>query len=152
MEASRLRKSSLFDGLSDADLERCAGWFGETELPAGSRLVNEGEYSYRFFVVLDGEIEVRHEFEKVRHLGPGDFFGELGLLSDSRRSAKVIALTRCAVARIMTWDFRTMLADHPQIATRIEAVSEQRHDDDEIAAPSRTDEVGEQPSKATEGP
>jgi hypothetical protein len=63
----------------------------------------------------------------------------------------VIALTRCAVARIMTWDFRTMLADHPQIATRIEAVAEQRHHDDEIAAPSRTDEGGEQPSKATEG-
>jgi hypothetical protein len=72
MEASQLRKSSLFDGLSDADLERCAGWFGETELPAGSRFVNEGEYSYRFFVVLDGELEVRHDFDKVRQLGPGD--------------------------------------------------------------------------------
>ena len=45
-----------------------------------------------------------------------------------------------------------MLADHPQIATRIEAVAEQRHHDDAIAAPSRTDEGGEQPSKATEGP
>ena len=152
MEASRLRKSSLFDGLSDADLERCAGWFEETELPPGSRLVNEGEYSYRFFVVLDGEIEVRHEFEKVRHLGPGDFFGELGLLSDSRRSAKVIALTRCNVARIMTWDFRTMLADHPQIATRIEAAAEHHRYDDEAAASSRTDEGGEQASTVTEGP
>ena len=152
MNAPRLRKSSLFDGLSDAELERCAGWFEETELPAGSRLFNEGEYSHRFFVVLDGELEVRHGFEKVRRLGPGDFFGELGLLSDSRRSAKVIALTRCAVARIMTWDFRTMLAEHPLLATRIEAVAEQRRDDDEIAASSRTDAGDEQATKATEGP
>jgi len=149
MDALRLRKSSLFDGLPDADLEHCAGWFEETELPAGSRLVNEGDYSYKFFVILDGELEVRHDFEKVRHLGPGDFFGEMGLLSDSRRSAKVIALTRCAVARILTWDFRTMLAEHLLIATRIEAVAEQRRHDDEIAASSRTDEGGEESSKAT---
>ena len=56
MDASRLRISSLFEGLSDADVERCAPWFEEIPLTAGSRLVNEGDYSYRFFVVLDGEI------------------------------------------------------------------------------------------------
>jgi CRP-like cAMP-binding protein len=139
MDASRLRTSSLFDELSDADVDRCAGWFQETKLTAGSRLINEGDYSHTFSVILDGELEVRHEFEPVRRLGPGDFFGELGLLGDSRRSAKVIALTRCAVARIMGWDFRTMLVEFPLIAARIEAVAEQRRHDDEIAAARRAD-------------
>jgi CRP-like cAMP-binding protein len=152
MDASRLRVSSLFDGLSDSDVERCAAWFEETELPAGSRLVKEADYSYRFFVVLEGEVEVLHDFQRVRRLGPGDFFGELGVLSDSRRSAKVVALTRCAVARIMAWDFRTMLVEHPVIAARVEAAAEQRRHADEIAAASATDESGERPPTANEGP
>jgi CRP-like cAMP-binding protein len=142
MDAARLRTSYLFDELSDADVERCAAWFQEATLTAGSRLVNEGDYSHTFFVVLDGELEVRHDFEPVRRLGPGDFFGELGVLSDGRRSAKVIALTRGAVARIMTWDFRTMLSEYPLIAARIEAVAGQRRHDDEIAASRRVDEEG----------
>jgi voltage-gated potassium channel len=131
MDASRLRISSLFDGLSDADVERCAGWFDEAKLTAGSRLVNEGDLTFRFFVVLDGELEVRHDFEPVRRLGRGDFLGELGLLGDSRRTAKVIALTRCTVARMTPWDFRTMLAEFPVIAARVEAVAAQRRHDDE---------------------
>jgi CRP-like cAMP-binding protein len=150
MDASRLRISSLFEGLTDADVERCSAWFEETKLTAGSRVVNEGDHAYRFFVVLEGEMEVRHDFEPVRILGPGDFFGELGLLGESRRTAKVLALTRCAVASIMTWDFRTLLAEYPVIAARIEAAAEQRRHDDEIAMSRSTDEGGEHPPTATE--
>jgi CRP/FNR family transcriptional regulator, cyclic AMP receptor protein len=151
MDASQLRKSPLFDGLSAAELERCAGWFEQSVLTAGARLVNEGDFSNKFFVILDGELEVRHDFEKVRRLGPGDFLGEMGLLSGSRRSAKVIALTRSTVAGTMPWDFRAMVAEFPQIATRLEAVAAQRRHDDEIAMERRTAEGREQPPAATDG-
>jgi CRP-like cAMP-binding protein len=96
-------------------------------------------------VIINGELEVRHDFENVRRLGPGDFFGEMGLLSSSRRSAKVIALTRSTLAGMMTWDFRTMLAEFPLIETRLEAVAAQRRHDDEIATRRRTAEGREQP-------
>jgi CRP-like cAMP-binding protein len=151
MDASQLRKSTLFDGLSAAELERCAGWFEQTVLTAGARLVDEGDYAYKFFVILDGELEVRHDFENVRRLGPGDFFGEMGLLSGSRRSAKVIALTRSTVAGTMTWDFRIMLAEFPLIATRLEAVAARRRHDDEIAVGRRTADGREQPPTPTDG-
>jgi CRP-like cAMP-binding protein len=150
MDASRLRISRLFEGLTDADVERCAGWFEETTLTAGSRVVNEGDHSYRFFVVLAGELEVRHDFEKVRRLGPGDFFGELGVLGRSRRTAKVLAVTRCSVASIVAWDFRTMLTEYPVIATRIEAVAAERRHDEETAAWRSTDERGDRTPTPTE--
>jgi len=130
MDASRLRGVSLFDGLSDSELARCAAWFEDEQVPAGTRLVNEGDFSYRFFVVLDGDIEVRHELDEVRRLGPGDYFGELGLLTGDRRSAKVVALARSDVATIMTWDFRTMVAEQPLVAERLRAAANRHRRDD----------------------
>jgi CRP-like cAMP-binding protein len=140
MDASRLRISPLFEGLADADVERCAGWFEEATLTAGSRVVNEGDHSYRFFVVLAGELEVCHDFARVRRLGPGDFFGELGILGGGRRTAKVRAVTRCSVASMLTWDFRTMLAEYPVIAARVDAVAAARLHDEETSASRSTDD------------
>jgi CRP-like cAMP-binding protein len=130
MDASRLRGVGLFDGLTEAEIARCAAWFEDKQVPAGTRLVSEGDFSYRFFVVLDGDIEVRHDLDEVRRLGPGDYFGELGLLTGDRRSAKIVALSRSDVATIMTWDFRTMVAEHPLVAERLRAAAarHRRHD------------------------
>jgi CRP-like cAMP-binding protein len=150
MDARRLRVSPLFEGLTDADIERCAGWFEETTLTAGSRVVNEGDHSYRFYVVLAGELEVRHEFEQVRRLGPGDFFGELGVLGGGRRTAKVLAVTRCSVANIVSWDFRTMLAEYPVIAGRVEAVAVERRRHEEALTSGGSEERGESSPTATE--
>ena len=127
-DASRLRISSLFEGLADADLERCAALFEEVKLTSGSRVITQDGHSYNFFVVIDGEVEVRHDFEQLRRLGPGDFFGELGILGESRRTARVLTLTRCVLAKIMAWDLRTMLAEHPLLAARIEAAAAERRD------------------------
>lgn len=126
MDATRLRSLPLFEGLSDEDLDRCAGLFQETEMLQGSGLVREEDFAYKFFVVLDGEVEVLRDFESVARLGPGDFFGEMALVSGARRNARVVAHTRCDVAWMMSWDFKAMADDLPEIAARVEATIAER--------------------------
>ncbi|MGH9132563.1 MAG: cyclic nucleotide-binding domain-containing protein [Ilumatobacteraceae bacterium] len=126
MEANRLRSLELFEGVADDDLERCAARFQETEMLAGSAFTREGDFSYKFFIVLDGEVEVLRDFEQVVRIGPGEFFGEMGLVSGKRRNARVTACSRCKVAVMMTWDFHTMTEECPEIAARIEATVAER--------------------------
>jgi CRP-like cAMP-binding protein len=135
IDASRLRMSPVFDGLTDEELERSAVLFEEIELLAGSSLIKEGDFSYRFFVVLDGEVDVTHDFDPVQRLGPGEICGEIGLLTGRRRSARVVAHTRCRVASLMTWDFGTLMEQAPAAARRIEAIAGERLAANEAATP-----------------
>lgn len=64
MEASRLRTVALFEGLDDEELARCAAQFEEVKILAGSGMIREGDFAYRCFDVLDGEVEVLQDFEQ----------------------------------------------------------------------------------------
>ena len=126
MDTERLRNIPLLAGLTESDLERCAGLFQETEILAGSAMAKEGDFAYKFFIVLDGDLEVQRHFEHVATLGAGDFFGEMGLIEGKRRNARVIAQTRCHVAWLMPWDFQTMSEEFPEIAARLEVTANER--------------------------
>jgi len=126
IDVERIRGIALFEGLSDEELSQCAGLFSETEMLAGTTLSREGEFSYHFYVVLDGDVEVQRNFEHVARLGPGDFFGETGLVGGERRNARVSARSRCHLATMMTWDFATMNREFPVVAERIAAVVAER--------------------------
>ena len=129
MEASRLRPMPLFEGLSDDELARCAGQFEEVEILAGGGLIREGDFSYRFFIVLEGEADVLQDFDHVATLRTGDYFGEMGLVSGDRRNARVVAKDRCEVAQLMTWDFKKIADEFPSVAAHVEATIAARSDD-----------------------
>lgn len=126
MDAAKLQALSLFDGLTPDELERCASMFQEGELLAGSGLAREGDFAYKFFVVLEGEVEILRDFEHVATLSAGDFFGEMGLISGERRNARVVAKTRCSVAWVMPWDFETLTNDFPAVSERIDQTVAER--------------------------
>jgi CRP/FNR family cyclic AMP-dependent transcriptional regulator len=126
MDANTVRELPLFEGLSEEAIEDCAGRFEERELLAGTGLAREGEFAYKFFVVLDGHVEVQRDFQHVATLGPGDFFGEMGVMAGGRRNARVVATTRCRVGWMTGWVFESMLRDYPEVARRILAVVDER--------------------------
>ena len=135
MDSDRLRSSPLLEGLSNDALDRCAELFNEAEILKGSSLAKEGEFAYKFFVVLDGQVDVLDGFDLIARLGPGDFFGELGVAAAGRRTARVVAHTRCQVAWMMGWDYQAMTEEYPQVAERIEAAIAERS-----KTPSGTDD------------
>ena len=88
-----LKRIPLFEHCSKKDLQRIAQIADELDLRAGKVLITEGERGREFFVLVSGEVEVRRKGRKLNTLGPGNFFGEMALLSKIPRTATVTALT-----------------------------------------------------------
>ena len=126
MQVEQIRELALFEGLDDDELAECAEHLNELEMVAGSSLAKQDDFAYKFFIVLDGEVDVHRDFEFVARLGPGEFFGEMALVKGETRNARVTAHTRCRLACMMGWDFRAMTAQFPTVAARVDAVVEER--------------------------
>lgn len=133
MHRRPLESIKLFAGLDQHELDRCADACDEVEVLTGEKLAREGEYGYKFFVVLTGRVTVAQDGNVVADLGPGDYFGEMSLLAAGRRNADVIATERSTLARMMLWDFRKLTDDMPTLAEAIDTTVAERmaavHDD-----------------------
>lgn len=115
-----LAKVPLFAGLDRRSLEQLARQLKDRTFPAGAHAVEEGAGGVGFFIVLDGSATVSIGGREVRRLGPGDWFGEIALLSTgSVRTATVIAETDLKCVGLTEWEFRPFLAEHPDVSWQI---------------------------------
>jgi CRP-like cAMP-binding protein len=126
MDAEQLRKLPLFADLSEEELHRVAPFATEVVVHPGHRLVKQGEFSYEFFVIEDGTAEVLRDGEHVTDLGPGDFFGEIGLLEKDLRNADVVAKNDMHLVTLTGWDLRRLSRNAPQVVDQIRAVVAER--------------------------
>ena len=88
----------LFAGLPSDQLERIASRLEPIDVPAEWHLLNQGSYPDGFFVVLEGTVRIERNGDPVAELGPGEFFGEIALLEDNKRTATVATATRVRAA------------------------------------------------------
>ena len=89
-------------------------------------LVREGDFSYEFMAIEEGEAEVTRGGEHVADLGPGDFFGEMGLLEKTLRNATVTAKTPMRLVTLTGWDLKRVERAAPEAIERIRTVLEER--------------------------
>ena len=115
-----LEKVSLFSGLNQRQLKRLARDFKERDFKPGTTPLKEGHMSgIGFFVITDGEASVSRDGAEVARLGPGDHFGELGLISDRARTATVRAETDLRTAMLTSWEFKEFVRDNPDVAWKL---------------------------------
>jgi voltage-gated potassium channel len=126
MDASRLRGLDLFAGLSQRELEEVAQLTDEVDVEAGRVLGREGSIAYEFFVIEDGVASVEIDGQHVVDLGPGQWFGEIGLLAAERRTATVTARTPMRLAVVFGPNFRDLTRRLPQLGETIRAEIEER--------------------------
>jgi CRP-like cAMP-binding protein len=126
MDPAPLRKLPLFSDLSDEELHQVAPFANEVVVHPGHVLVKQGSFSYEFFVIEDGEAEVRRDGQHLADLGAGDFFGEVGLLEKELRNADVVAKTDMHLVTLTGWDIRRLNKSSPRVVEAIRAVLEQR--------------------------
>jgi CRP-like cAMP-binding protein len=109
----------LFASLDRAQLDELANWFHIQNASEGMRLVGEGAPGYTFFIILDGAAEVRAGDEAPMTLGPGEFFGEIAILGDGRRTATVTSTSPMRMLVLFGTEFRQLEAAHPTITAKI---------------------------------
>ena len=125
MDESQLASIDLFSSLSKRERNEIANRAEEIEVQAGTHLVREGEFAYEFFVIEEGSAEVVRDGEHVADLGPGDFLGEMGIVTQSPRNASVVAREPTRVMVLSEQDFRGVARSFPTVAEQIrEAVRE----------------------------
>ena len=119
MDAQQLEGVGLFSRLSKKERATLARWTDEVSVPTGYLLATEGRFAHEFFVIEEGSAAVLQNGERIAELGPGEFFGEIGLLETERRTASVVARTPMRLIVMFEREFRQMEQDLPALADRI---------------------------------
>lgn len=126
MDVNRLRSIPVFDGFSDEELHEVSPFAEEVTADAGDVLVREGDYSYQFLGIEEGTAEVTRDGQHVADLRRGDFFGEIGLLEKSLRTATVTAKTPMKMISLTGWDMARVEKAMPGAIERLRQVIEER--------------------------
>ena len=114
-----LKRVPLFAGCSRQELDALAGIADEIDLREGSTLTREGTPGREFFVLIEGRVSVLQQGEQIAELGPGDWFGEIALMTDLPRTAAVTAASPVRVLVITDRAFRHVVEDMPSIARKV---------------------------------
>ena len=107
-----------------------AGRLGRATVPAGTTIVRQGAPAEKFFIIIDGTVEVIREDggsqRVVNTLGPGQFFGEVGILAETRRTATVHAVGDVVVLAL-TWErFQKLLERSDRAARDFSEIAKER--------------------------
>jgi len=114
-----IKRVPLFAGCSKGELEQIAQIADEIDLAEGKEMTREGSRGREFFVLLEGEADVTKGGSSINKLGPGDFFGEIALISDSPRTATVTATSPVRALVITDRSFRRLLDEQPEIQRKV---------------------------------
>lgn len=114
-----LKRAPLFEDLSRKELVQLARVSEDLEVSPGQVLCKEGEIGHEFFVIVEGEAEVRRKGRRVAMRGGGDFFGEIALLEQIPRTATVTAKTPLRLFVLTGTSFRHLLDENPNVERKV---------------------------------
>lgn len=119
-----LRNVPLFSDLDQVELERLSRVATRRRAGRGEQVVRSGESADALLILLTGRAKVTNFDEEGREiilawLGPGEFFGEMGLIDGSARSASVVAVENCELLSIGKNEFQRCMQDNFQVAQKL---------------------------------
>lgn len=126
MDATQLKRIPIFHDVPDEDLTVITTFATSEEAPEGKVIVKEGDYANAFMAIEDGTAKVTRNGEHVGDLGPGDIFGEIGLIEKESRTATVEATSRVKLIKIEHWELQRMKKKLPEVYERIANLAAER--------------------------
>jgi small-conductance mechanosensitive channel/CRP-like cAMP-binding protein len=129
--AEVLRTIPIWSSLSDSEMSILASRLKRVVHGQGEAIVRQGDEGASMFVLLRGSVAValrdaQGRSEQVATLGPGDFFGEMSLMTGEKRAATITALEEVECAELHKDDVAGVLLQRPQLAREISAILDQR--------------------------
>ncbi|HEX6761740.1 MAG TPA: cyclic nucleotide-binding domain-containing protein [Gaiellaceae bacterium] len=105
-----LKRVPLFAALSERQLRKLSSKLKNRQFSPGTAVVREGSMGgVGFFILVSGDATVSEDGRDVAKLGPGDHFGELGLIAGRERTATVTADATLDCLEMPVWDFRELV-------------------------------------------
>ncbi|MEX2080918.1 MAG: cyclic nucleotide-binding domain-containing protein [Dehalococcoidia bacterium] len=112
----RLANVPLFRDIPKKSLKRLAETARPREYKAGQTIITEGDEGVAFYLVTGGSAQATRGGAQLATFKEGDFFGEMALLDNHRRSATIVAATDVKMIAISRWDFLSEVRDSPDMA------------------------------------
>ena len=125
-----LKQVPLFERCSRRELGQIAALTDELHLPEARTLTQEGAEGSEFLVLVEGAADVVRKGRKVNELGPGDFIGEIALVSGRPRTATVKTRGPARILVLTAAGFRALMHDVPSIQDKVLAAVTARLPDD----------------------
>ena len=126
MDASQLKRIPIFADVPEEDLSVITTFATSEEVPEGKTIVREGDYANAFMAIEEGTARVTRDGQEVGQLGPGDIFGEIGVLEKERRTATVEATSRVRLIKIEHWELARMKKKLPDVYEKIANLAAER--------------------------
>ena len=119
-----LRNVPLFSVLSERQLVLLASAVIRRSFPRGATVMAAGDATDSLYVVISGRLKVMISDDEGREviltmLGPGEYFGEMGVIDDSPRSASVVTLESCELLVLARRDFKNCLSENAEMAMTV---------------------------------
>ncbi len=125
-----LAKSAIFGPLDAKTREALADRFVAEEYKDGHFIVEEGDKGEALYMIRDGSVEVQTKKNgrdiTLAKLGPGEFFGEVALISNQKRTASVKSKGRCDLLRLSRRDFEWVAKESPKVLEIVKEHIERR--------------------------
>lgn len=115
----QLASMDFFRGLSRADIKKVRRLMTPTTIKAGKEFITEGAPGRQAFLVLSGRATVRRGSKILTVVGPGDFLGEMSVLTGDHRTATVTADTDLEVEVLNRREFASLLEEQPKLAIKL---------------------------------
>jgi CRP-like cAMP-binding protein len=116
----------LFSGLRADQVARLCYWFELRNVGSGAEIVSEGAVGYFFFIIEEGTAVVSQGGVAIGTLGAGDFFGEMAILGDGRRTASVTTTSPSVLLLMVGTEFRALEQALPEAAAQIRKAMSER--------------------------
>lgn len=121
---SQVQNIPLFSGLSSAELEEITAITAKRSFPKNNVIINEGDETDSLYLILSGKVKVVLSDEDGKEvtisiLEPNDYFGELALIDDEPRSARVVTMEQCQFSVINQSDFTRVLDNNPGLVRNL---------------------------------
>lgn len=112
-----LRRTPLLSDLGRKEIEEVGRLADEIDVPAGRVLMREGDTGSEFFVLVNGTVGIERSGRRIRTIEPGEFFGEIALLSEGPRTATATAESPATLLVVGHREFHALMDQFPSIRT-----------------------------------